>query len=185
MRLNQPLRRLANVFDPCLLELLNEVLLEFLAPDRHLLLRERPRVNKLIRLHNRLDAELLFVFLATKQHFPAFLLCQIPVHQNREIVGLNVLIDIVRTHDGVDMLHWTDGVFRSRLETMSGLERDVAETFTLFYEFVEVALTCDGRPQLEVFFFGLIFPASHHVHVLALRHCVPIHKERLEGPQVV
>lgn len=64
-----------------------------------------------------------------KEGFPLSLVIQVIVHQHWEIILLNVGVNIVVSHNAVDVLQGTDRVIGSWLEVRAVSHGDTADPF--------------------------------------------------------
>ena len=178
--LHKPLSCLANVFDPGLLELLNKVLLELFTSDRDLLAAQSWRVNQRFWLDGftAFDFVLGSVFIADEQLLPALFVVKIPVHQHGEVILLLILVNVVRAHYRIHMLHRADGVIHTDIQVVSRLEWQGAEPICRLLMCVEEAVASDWGPQFKVTIFRvlLVSEPAHHIDIKTFRHGVPINQ---------
>ena len=114
-----------------------------------------------------------------EKRLPLLLIAEVIVHQDREVVHLNISEDIVWGHDAVDMLQRADWVFGIVLHLRLLGKFESAEGVNLLLLTEEEALTSDGRPELEIFLHFLISESPHHIDAAAFRHSIPEHQVRL------
>ena len=114
-----------------------------------------------------------------EKRLPLLLIAEVIVHQDREVVHLNISEDIFRGHNAVDMLQRADWVFGIVLHLRLFCKFESAEGVNLLLLTEEEALTSDGRPELEILLKFLISESPHHIDAAAFRHSIPEHQVRL------
>jgi len=114
-----PFCGLSDRFNPFILELLNQVWLHSCFKLFHVLEVHLFNICQFSVLNRcvfkALWVERKFFWFVTEEGFPEFLVCSVIVHQHREIVQLNVSVNVVSWHNTVDISKGTAGISGSCL----------------------------------------------------------------------